>query len=443
MFRKDKFLQFIRSFCFLFIIFFLITPQSFAEQIDKTYELAMAKAVSRIESKDYEGAIRDLEDVLKSRPNDEQATLYLGVALSRSGKADAEGVLKKALSMNPQNPRTNLELGICYWNRGVQGEARDYFENTIKLAPNTEYSEKANEYLKLVKPEVVPKRWSLNVSAGGQYDSNVVLNSGGEPLPEGISRKSDWSAVFYLNGRYNFIAKEKVDASAGYSFYQSLHADLSDFNITSHLLDLKAAYHVSPILAVQGLYSFEHVSTGGDPYDYAHTISPSVIISEGRRFFTVVEYRYRYSHFMNSDLFQDNSDRTGHNNTVGIVQNIPIGDSVMFRVGYAHDVETARKDFWSYRGDKGIVGLQANIPWSIYLDIYGEYYRKGYKGVSPLSGFGDKRKDWITTASIAATKQLSDMFSITLGQLYTRNKSNITAFDYKRAITSLFFNVRF
>jgi len=75
MFRTDKFFHFICNSCFLFIIFFLITSQSFAEQIDKTYELAMAKAVSMIESKDYEGAIRDLEEVLKSRPNDEQATL--------------------------------------------------------------------------------------------------------------------------------------------------------------------------------------------------------------------------------------------------------------------------------------------------------------------------------------------------------------------------------
>jgi tetratricopeptide (TPR) repeat protein len=169
----------------------------------------MAKAVSMIESKDYEGAVRELEEVLKSRPNDEQATLYLGVALSRSGKREAEGMLKKALLINPQNPRTNLELGIYYLGRGLHGEAKDYFENTIKLAPNTEYSEKANEYLKLVKPEVVRKRWSLDVSAGVQYDSNVVLDSGASPLPEGISGKSDWRFVFDLSGRYNFLMEEK------------------------------------------------------------------------------------------------------------------------------------------------------------------------------------------------------------------------------------------
>jgi len=442
MFRKYKSLQFIRNYCFLFIIFFLITSQSFAEQIDKTYELAMAKAVSMIESKDYEGAIRDLEEVLKSRPNDEQATLYLGVALNRSGKREAEGMLKKALFINPQNPRTNLELGIYYLGRGIHGEAGDYFENTIKLAPNTEYSEKANEYLKLVKPEVVPKRWSLDISAGGQYDSNVVLDSGATPLPEGISRRSDWRFVFDLSGRYNFLVEEKAEASVGYTFYQSLHTELSDFNITSHLFDLKGLYRISSVFSLAGLYSFEHLSTGGDPYDYAHTVSPSLIIYEGSGFSTVIEYTYRYGHFMNTDLFVDNSDRTGSNNLVGIIQYVPLGDYVVFRAGYEHDVDTAHEAFWSYRGDKGLTGLQARVPGNVNIDLYGEYCNRRYKAISPVSGTV-KRQDWISTASILATKQLSDRYSISLGQLYTRNKSNIEAFDYERAITSLFFNVRF
>jgi hypothetical protein len=42
-----------------------------------------------------------------------------------------------------------------------------------------------------------------------------------------------------------------------------------------------------------------------------------------------------------------------------------------------------------------------------------------------------------------ATKHLSDRYSITIGQLYASNNSNIKEFDYKRAITSLFLNVRF
>lgn len=138
MLKKGNSLCFILNSCFLFIIPFLLTSIVFAELTDPAYEIAITKAVSKIENADFEGAIKDLEEVLKTRPGDEQATLYLGIALSRSGKRDAEEILKKALSMNPGNPVTNLELGIYYFNKSMNDEAKDYLENTIELAPNTE-----------------------------------------------------------------------------------------------------------------------------------------------------------------------------------------------------------------------------------------------------------------------------------------------------------------
>jgi len=441
MLKKNNSFYLILNFCFLFVIFSLFVSIASAEKIDPAYEVAVTKAVNKIENADYEEAITDLKEVLRTRPNDERATLYLGIALNRLGKRDAEGILKKALLMNPKNPRTNLELGIYYYNKTTYDEAGDYLENTINLAPNTEVSAKAKEYLRNIKQGAAIKPWALNISVGGQYDSNVILNSSDNPLPEGISGKSDWRAIIYLKSRYNFITGERAEGSVGYSLYQSLHAKLTDFNITEHLLELKAGYRILPMLNLRGMYSFEYVSVGGDPYDYAHSISPSLIISEGKGFSTVVEYRYRKSHFMDTELFEDNSDRTGSNNLVGITQNIPIGEFIVFRVGYSHDVDSTKEDSWAYRGDKGMAGLQLNFPKNINIDLNGEYYNKDYKGISPISG--ERRKDWISTATILATKHLSDRYSITIGQLYASNNSNIKEFDYKRAITSLFLNVRF
>jgi hypothetical protein len=441
MLKKNNSFYLILNFCFLFVIFSLFVSIASAEKIDPAYEVAVTKAVNKIENADYEGAITDLKEVLRTRPNDEQATLYLGIALNRLGKRDAEGILEKALLMNPKNPRTNLELGIYYYNKSTYDEAGDYLENTISLAPNTEFSAKAKEYLRNIKQGAAIKPWALNISVGGQYDSNVILNSSDNPLPEGISGKSDWRAIIYLKGRYNFITGERAEGSVGYSLYQSLHAKLTDFNITEHLLELKAGYRILPMLNLRGMYSFEYVSVGGDPYDYVHSISPSLIVSEGRGFSTVVEYRYRKSHFMDTELFEDNSDRTGSNNLVGITQNIPIGEFIVFRVGYSHDVDSTKEDSWAYRGDKGMAGLQLNFPNNISIDLNGEYYNKDYKGISPIEG--KEREDKVSTASISVTKLLSDSYSITIGKLYTRNKSNIEAYDYKRAITSLFFSARF
>lgn len=81
------------------------------------------------------------------------------------------------------------------------------------------------------------------------------------------------------------------------------------------------------------------------------------------------------------------------------------------------------------------------MPYRIILDLYGEYYSKDYDGINPISG--SKREDIIRSCSASATKALGDRYSITIGQAYIDNDSNIDAYTYKRVITSIFFNVRF
>jgi hypothetical protein len=144
---------------------------------------------------------------------------------------------------------------------------------------------------------------------------------------------------------------------------------------------------------------------------------------------------------MNSDLFADNSDRNGSNNLIGITQSIPLAPSVLAKLGYSYDVDSTRKDFWSYLGYRGSAGLQFTFPGKIFADLTAEYYHKNYRGSLLLSG--ENRKDRVYTASLSATKLLTNRYSVTAGQLYTRNRSNTPEFDYKRAITSLFLTVRF
>lgn len=422
----------------LAILFLFITSAN-AHASEAAYEQHIAKGIANIEAGRYTGAAEEFMVALKEKPGDYAATLYLGIAFSRSGDKEAETTLKKALSMNPEDPRVNLELGIYYYGRAVYDEADDYFENTVKLAPGTEFSLKAEGYLSRIKAGA--KRLTLMVLGGLQYDSNVILNPTDSPLPEGISGESDWKAVLQLNGRYNITSGGKGEASIGYTLYQSLHEKLSDYNITQHLIELKAGYSLSSAINLNVSYTFEHINVGGRGYDDAHSITPSIIISEGGNFYTAIEYRYRDSHFKDSVFFEGNSERTGTNNMIGITQNIPLSAIVTARAGYAHDEDSTRKDYWDYRGEKALAGLRFSIFGNVLTNLYGEYYNKKYKGTDPSSG--ERREDKTYTATISATKPLSERYGITVGQLYMRNKSNITSYDYSRAITSVFLTARF
>ncbi len=420
---------------------FILLLSSFSYATEATYEQHIARGVSHMEAKNFSDAKAEFESALKDVPGDFTATLYLGIARSRAGDREAETTLKKALAMKPGDSRTSLELGIYYFNKGAYALSEDYFNRTIAAAPNTELSASAEEYLSAAATRGTAKPWMLNISLGTQYDSNVVLNATDNPLPQGISRKSDWRAVLYLKGRYNIVTKENLEGSIGYSLYQRLHGKLSDFNVTQHLLELRAAYKISPSLKLRGTYSFEYVYLGDDNYDYAHSITPSLVISQGKGFSTIIEYRYRDIHFKDYDRFVDNSDRTGSNNLIGITQNIPVSNFISAKAGYSHDEDSTRKAFWDYKGDKVFMGIRFNMPHRVFLDLNGEYYSKKYEGASPISN--SKRKDIVHTYSGTVTKALTDRCSMTIGQSYTRNKSNITPYDYKRAITSIFLNARF
>jgi len=52
-----------------------------------------------------------------------------------------------------------------------------------------------------------------------------------------------------------------------------------------------------------------------------------VVLKEGGGFSTSVNYSWSKFHFMNSDLFVNNSDRTGFDNLVGITQSFTLSNT--------------------------------------------------------------------------------------------------------------------
>lgn len=406
------------------------------------YEQYISIGLSNLEKKDYDASEEAFRTALREMPDDYKATLYLGIVLSRKGSKEAESLLKKVLLMNPQDPETHLQLGIYYFNRSVYPEAKDYFETTIELAPNSEYSAEAKAYLEKMTKTAAEKPWRVDAAVGMQYDSNVILGPDNQPTPEGISRKSDWRGVLYLNGQYDLLTSDRFKGTVSYSAYQSLHTRLSDFNITQQTAGLDATYRLSKEVALKGSYAFEYVLVGGDEYDYAHRLSPSVVFSYGRGFSTTIYYSYNNFHFSNGDLFPDNSDRTGFNHSGGITNFLPLRDFLDVKWGIAVDKDNTEKDFWAYKGIKGFGNLTFRLLQGLSVDLYGEYYWRGYKGVFP--GTQIRRNDHIQTYSITLTKKLTNTFSVVLGEYYVRNKSNLVdIFDYKRSITSIFITARF
>lgn len=401
----------------------------------------LSRGIVLVESGGYSEAIPFLRKAVATSPDNPEANFYLGLALNRTeGGKEAESFLKHSLLENPENPGLNFELGTHYYKKDVPAEAADYFEQVIQIAPGSPLALDATEYLRKINEKKQEKPWDLSIFAGGQYDSNVMLNGRGMPLPTGYSGKSDWSALVNLKGTYSLTKSEEADIAIGYSFYQNLHASLSDFDIMQNVLDLTAVHTATSSVSFKGVYSFEYLLLDGKGYDFAHSLAPSLLLKSDLGT-TSVDYRLRRTYYQDSGKFPTNSDRNGNNHLFGFSHILPFSDTTAAWIIFTHDLERTKRAEWDYDGNHLLLGVRTMLPFGITGDLSGDIYRKDYRGIDTL--FGATRRDTQYTMSVSLVKNFTERYSLSLSESFSRNNSNIPEFEYDRSITSLLFNAKF
>ena len=293
----------------------------------------------------------------------------------------------------------------------------------------------------LVKPAPPDKKLFLKLTAGYQYDTNVILNAEGSPIPPDIGKKEDSRFALNLAGTWLPIRGARGEVALNYAFFQSQHAQLDDFNLTQNMAELAGRYLVDDRISLRLSTVFQHLMLGSKLFDYAIMTGPSVIVTEGAGLNTVVDLRYRSTDYENVAIFKSNEIRSGSNYLGAITQSIALSPAMLVRLGYAGDVDSTRSPLWDGVGHK--VSLEGSfiLPYDSLLDIYGEYYRKDYDGT--YASIGDRRHDRAWSTVVTATTYFEERYGVSLRTVYTRNISNVQAFDISRVIPSLLFDVRF
>jgi len=427
----------------LCVLAILVVVPQVTQAEDSLYEQKMARGVLAFESGKFPEAAGEFQAALSEKPDDPAATLYLGIAQSRSGDPQAESTLKRAVALNPKDARANFELGVLYYQRNIPEEANDYFDTAASLSPGSEIASRAQEFRKASGERMGAKAkpWSLSLGLQGQYDSNVVLSAPGAVLPQGISQQSDYRTVALLDGRYRFLSGPKGNLSAGYGFYRSWHRVLSAYDVIRHALDVQGRIPLSSIASVEAAYIFEYVEVSSEMFSYAHGVAVGVTVREGKDYSTSLRYQYRHAGYGASELYPTNPDRDGDNQLVGVTQRASFGKSLSAFAGYAYDEDRAKQAWWDAQGNKGFAAIGISMPYRTSLGFYGEYYEKKYDAVDP--GFTVLREDRTTTLSATAGISFTDRYGLSIGYLYMKNDSSIPALEYTRSITSATLTARF
>ena len=193
----------------------------------------------------YQEALRSLQKAERAGPGKAMVYYYEGLAYHRLGDYERSSPrFLRAVAIAPQLRLTShYYAGVGYYRRGVLAEAREELQEVVRVDARSQVGRSAQEFLfQIDKLQKKVKPWEFALHTVYQYDSNVVLVPGGAVLPQGISRKGDSRLVVHARGSYEALRTLRWTLGGKYSFYQSLHGELSEFDVQSHEIGTRLLY---------------------------------------------------------------------------------------------------------------------------------------------------------------------------------------------------------
>jgi tetratricopeptide (TPR) repeat protein len=419
---------------------------------------------------DWDGAIADLRAALAGKPDFDQAALDLGAALIEAGdfaaavaplqqaqrRSDLEAYARFYLGIaylhldDLQGARSNLSaagdldaklaapagyyLGLVSQREGRAAEAQQQLLDVTRIAPGSMVGREAEELVRRMRGGRKP--YGLYASAGFQYDSNVVL--AGNDV--GISDKDDGRAILDAGGFYNPQLSDDVQISLGYEFFQSLHFNLTEFNLQDHRPEMQIVGRWNA-LRLGLLTRYDFYLRDGSKFLQQATGSPFVSVQEGDLGRLDVYYRVRLRDFLESAFH----DRDAVNQAPGIRQVVYLGQSDRYlSAGYQFDREDPNRNTniansFAYDGHEFNCGAGWRFPIGLLAQLDYAYRQERYPENSLLAfgGTSEGRLDKVHQLTVSFRQPVGEYFHLVVGYFGVFNGSNSPTFDYDRHIASL------
>jgi len=424
----------------IFLLLSVVFPLSVVSPLyagAEDYELYIAEGIQKINQGRTEDAVVLLKKALKLSPENPEAVYYAGIAYSRNGNyKEAESLFLQTLQLDETSANAYFELGRIYYATSRCDELEYLFSEFIDRSEDKTFKGKAAELVDGCRKKAEEKPYRFNISAGTQYDGNVILEPSNPPV--NAERKSDIRTVLYVTSGAVLIKEKVVKLTLDYNFYQSLHMNLHEFNVQYHEITPALELTFSDALRSSIGYSLEYTLLGSELYSRFNTFYGKFTVKESENLSTEAIYEYRSHKYWDSDIFQTNSIRSGYQNTVGIKQNFYLkrlkGEIYSFS-----DFNRAKEGYWAFNGQRSGAELAYKITPLLHINVSSEYNERWYRDDFP--GFQKRRLDRMQQYSLRLTYFISETMSASITESYIVNDSNLGIFDYRRNITGIFLTV--
>ena len=215
-------------------------------------------------TKDYAGALKALDALAQTYPDDPLILRYRALVLTRLGRTkEAIKIYQQLLARDPQHVPTHLFLGQAYRQDSEYEAAAWQWRWVIQHSDSDEYRRWANAELHRlrarIKEPLPKKRPYVFAIAGLKYDSNPLLKPNDKALAASGNAKAGFLALLDLTIGYPVWLKPDTRVDVLYLGRQITHdgeTDAVDFTSQGFGIDAKQRFHAGKrTYLLSGLYT--------------------------------------------------------------------------------------------------------------------------------------------------------------------------------------------
>jgi len=216
------------------------------------------------QTKDYASALKALDALAQTYPDDPLVLRYRALVLTRLGRTkEAIKIYRQLLARDPQHVPTHLFLGQAYQQESDYEAAAWQWRWVIQHSDSEEYRRWAKAELHRLrvgaKPPLEKKRPYFFAVTGLKYDSNPLLKPNDKALAKSGNEKSGFLALLDLTVGYPVWLKPDTRVDALYLGRQITHdgeTDEVDFTSQGFGIDAKQRFRAGErTYLLSGLYT--------------------------------------------------------------------------------------------------------------------------------------------------------------------------------------------
>jgi hypothetical protein len=369
-------------------------------------------------------------------------------ALDAGDYDTAATLLQRAAELEPALAgRAHYAAGLALGGAGKTEEARAELQAAAAGSDPTAAAAARDALATGVaaEPSARERPWEITLTAGMQYDSNVILQPRGRSPPE-IGNRGDSAGILAAGFRYDVLNRPKGLLRFEYGFSQTLHPDITDFDERSNLVQGTASYGFRRGLWGGLQAGYNHYVLGSDSYLQGYYVSPFVSLAQGNRGLTTILYTHAGMDYLD-EPFDGALDRDGPADSAGFNQRVYFrGDAIYGTFGYRFlrdDPDSSAGNDFVYDAHQAHAGVGLPGWWRTAVELLYIYTYYDYLKENSAVDFRRERSDNQHRIYVGASRGLTDHVSATLSYVATINPSNIALYDYRRNVVSLILQFRY